>query len=179
MKAGKRRQPRPKKVPDGAAGKAAAILGNGEGMRKLCYVLGLSDYDDGRALLLADVGAILGGADALAEKPGAELTEDDRVILSRAIRLRAVLEDEGVDRFIARAVAEREAVPVTPEDLREGFLDGLVALSRWAQSVSGLLTEAATHGVDLGFSGESMKPLRDAIDELAQRVAALRPEVDA
>jgi len=41
------------------AREAARILGDGEGMQKLCYVLFLAHYDDELALKLADMGAFL------------------------------------------------------------------------------------------------------------------------
>ena len=69
----------------------AERLGNGEGAQKLAYVFFLADYDDELAYFLADVGAIIAGADQIVRKKG-KRTEEERALVSQATRLRTVLQ---------------------------------------------------------------------------------------
>ena len=84
-------------------------LGNGEGAQKLAVVFFLADYDDDLALFLADVGAIIAGANQITENEGKAKSETDRVILSKAIRLHSVMADTRIDQYIARQLAARES----------------------------------------------------------------------
>ena len=87
----------------------AERLGNGEGAQKLAYVFLLADYDDELAYFLADVGAIIAGAEQVVKKKGKRTTEEERVILSKAERLRSVLQENGIDRSIEQALDARKA----------------------------------------------------------------------
>ena len=90
--------PREKTPP----GTLAKRLGNGEGAQKLAYVFFLVDYDDELAYFLADVGAIIAGADQVVRKKGKLRTEEERVILSKAARLRSVLQENGARKAKVR-----------------------------------------------------------------------------
>jgi hypothetical protein len=79
------------KVPASAAGEAAAILGNGDGMQKLCYVLFLAEFDDKLAARLADVGSILAAARALMADGSRERTAEEKVVLATAYHLESTL----------------------------------------------------------------------------------------
>ena len=70
----------------------------------MAYVFFLAGYDDELAYLLADLGAIIAVADQVMRKKGKLRTEEDRILLSKAIRLRSVLEKNDIDRSIVRAI---------------------------------------------------------------------------
>jgi len=94
--------PQGRTVADEAGAKAARILGDGEGMQKLCYVLWLAHYDDELALKLADVGAFLNAGRILTtddRKPG---TKEEKLLLSKAARLESVLCQDEIDLFLVR-----------------------------------------------------------------------------
>ena len=95
-------------VPDGASGKAARILGNGEGMQKLCYVLFLSHYDDELAFKLADMGAFLSVARSLTKDGGKAESIEEKLLLSKAARLESVLCQDEIDLAIVRAGMENK-----------------------------------------------------------------------
>lgn len=75
-----------------------------------------------------------------------------------------------------KAVAGKEA---RTEDLRVEFYGALESLSRSAQSMAGMLVRLAELGEDFGLDAASMTPVVDAVDELARRVADLRPPEEA
>lgn len=65
------------------------------------------------------------------------------------------------------------------EDLRVEFYGALEALSKSAQSMSSMLVQIAALGGDFGLDATAMMPVVEAVDELARRVADLRPPEEA
>jgi len=84
------------------AWEAARILGDGEGMQKLCYVLCLAHFDDELALKLADMGAFLNAGQILTADGRTPETPQEKVLLSKATRLESVLCQDDVDEFLVR-----------------------------------------------------------------------------
>ncbi len=168
-------------VPDEAAGEAAAFLGGGEGMQKLCYVLFLARYDDGLALRLADMGAILNAGTILTKDGRTAATTKERLLLTKAARLESVLSQDEIDQYIVRRMDERcdagPAEPPTAADLRAELFGSLASLSKAAQAAVALFGRVAE--LDLGlFDERSLAPIKDAVDELVRRVDVLRPPDD-
>lgn len=167
-----RADPEPK-VPNDAGSKAAQLLGGGDGMQKLCYVLFLSRYEDDFARQLADAGAILNAARVISEggTEPEEKTEPERVILCKACRLLSALDNDEMDRWMVR---QMKGIRAAEPGSLQARLQGLLASVKLAsERVSGFL---ADHGAALGL--EDSQGIKAATDDIVRRLAALEPPDD-
>jgi len=106
------------------AWEAARVLGGGEGMQKLCYVLWLAHYDDELALKLADMGAFLNAGRILTADGRIAETKEEMLLLSKAARLESVFCQDEIDLFLVRMARKP-----TGADLRAVYRDLHAALS--------------------------------------------------
>jgi len=142
-------------------------FGDGEGARMLSNVLFLSGYDDELASHLANIGTMLSRANQITQDGGKATTEEERVTLSRAARLHAVLLDDGPDRFIARALAEKAGEdpddPVGPAHNRALLFS---STENMLNSFHGLVTLLLRHPEFVNAHQRILKRLFEAIDHL-------------
>lgn len=82
-------------------------------------------------------------------------------------------------RSVAPGRPEAAGMASGAEDLRGEFYGALESFSKAAQCVASLLVRMAELGEDFGLSAASMMPIVESVDELARRVADLRPPEDA
>lgn len=140
-----------------------------------------TDDDNPVPYFLAEVAAVFNTAHALRGKK--RLTHDERIILSKAIRLQsALLGEENLSIYTTRALSERDlpAELDDPEDLRTPVWDALTSLSKSAQGLSAMLTRVLGVGLDIGLNHEAMSKITEAIDELSRRITMLlAPAEDA
>lgn len=162
------------KMPDEAGAEAAKILGDGDGMQNLCYVLSLARYDDDFAHQLAEVGAVLNAAQRLVElEVDPELIpEPERIILNKACRLLSALGDDHIDRWMVRKLAGARA----SSDLETQLRGLLASLKITSDQVSSFFAE---NGVDLGIEeDEETLGIQAATDEIVRRLGALEKPDD-
>lgn len=151
----------------------------GEGVRKLADVLLLADYDDEVADRLADAGTILHRAKQVMKartqgETDAELTDEDRAVLSKAVKLRTLLFDEAELEVLRTLATQSAAAEAGTEELRELLFDTLELFLRSAQDFAAMLARVK----ELGFDLEIDDGILEAMDELVRRVDVLRPADD-
>lgn len=132
--------------------------------------------DDYVPRFLAEVRKVMQAAHALQGKE--KLSDKERVTLSKAIRLQAVLlSEDSLDLYIAHVLTEGPRLPTLEEseDLQTPVKEALLSLSQSALGLSTLLGRISGLGLEVGIEPETIESITEVIAELARQVAALEP----
>jgi len=135
--------------------------------------------DDYVPRFLAEVRKVVQAAHSLRGRK--RLTDEERAIFSKAIRLQAALRgEESLAAYIVEALNAAGGLPALDEgeSLQVPIRESLTSLSKGALCFSAMLRGVSDLGLETGLSQEAMTSMTEAAEEFARRMALLEPTED-